>query len=153
MPKRAPTLLVIEDARDQAVLVGIAAGRAHPGLEVRIANNGIEGVSYLAGMPPFEDRKANPRPDLILLDLLMPEVDGFAVLKWIGKRPALLSIPVVVLTSSPRPDHETRARALGARAVYRKPCDLGELDEVVREIVQGWIARSTMIAAHIWAAG
>lgn len=153
MRRTLPTLLVIEDARDQAVLVGIAAGRAHPGLEVRIANDGVEGVSYLAGMPPFDDRGANPLPDLVILDLFMPEVDGFAVLKWIRRRPAISRIPVVVLTSSGDPDDETRARSLGAQAVYHKPHDLRELGRTVREIVQTHIARSQMIDAHIWAAG
>lgn len=153
MRRPVPTLLVIEDARDQAVLVGIAAGRAHPGLEVRIANDGVEGVSYLAGMAPFGDRAAYPLPDLIILDLFMPEVDGFAVLKWMRKRPAIAKIPVVVLTSSGNPDDETRARSLGAKTVYRKPGDLAELGQVVREIVQEHIPRSEMIDAHIWAAG
>lgn len=153
MRRRVPTLLVIEDARDQAVLVGIAAGRVHPGLAVRIANDGVEGVSYLAGMPPFDDRASHPLPDLVILDLFMPEVDGFAVLKWMRRRPAIARIPVVVLTSSGNPDDETRARSLGACTVYRKPDDLSELGQVVREIIQEHIPRSEMIDAHIWAAG
>ncbi|NIR79800.1 MAG: response regulator, partial [Gemmatimonadetes bacterium] len=132
---RAPTLLVIEDMHDQAVLVGIAARRAHPGLDVRTAGDGGEGIAYLAGEEPFDDRKAHPLPDLVILDLLMPAVDGFAVLEWLQSRDEPLEIPVVVLTSSPSVPDEVRALELGAAAVYQKPPALAELGSTVKEIV------------------
>jgi len=147
--RTAPTLLVVEDARDEAILVELAARRCHPGLRVRTAHDGYEGAAYLAGVPPFDNREAHPRPDLIILDLFMPEVDGFALLNWIRKRPALSTIPVVVLTSSGRRDDETRARWLGARVVYRKPDNLNELGDVVREIIDLYIPRGAMIDAHL----
>ena len=149
----SPTLLVVEDARDQAVLVGIAASRCHPGLRVRTAHDGYEGAAYLAGVEPFGDRIEHPLPDLVILDLFMPEVDGFALLNWIRKRPVLADIPVVVLTSSGNPHDETRARWLGARVVYRKPTALDELGDVVREIVGLYIPRSAIIDAHLAAGG
>lgn len=149
----APTLLVIEDSRDQAILVGYAARRAHPGLDVRLANDGLEGIAYLAGIPPFHDRRSHPVPRLIVLDLVMPEVDGFEVLKWIKERPHPLDVPVVVFTSSMNPDDESRARGLGAAAVYKKPTDLSDLGDAVRDIVETWIGASSMIGAHIWASG
>jgi CheY-like chemotaxis protein len=147
--RSTPTLLVIEDAKDQAILVGVAARRCHPGLGVRVAHDGFEGVSYLAGIAPFEDRSENPLPHLIILDLFMPGVDGFAVLNWIRKRPAVSAIPVVVLTSSGNAADESRARWLGAAAVYRKPGDLRDLGEVVREIVDAYIPRGAMIEAYM----
>ena len=143
-----PTLLVIEDAQDQAVLVGVAARRCHPGLRVNIVHDGFLGVSYLAGVAPFDDRRESPLPDLIILDLFMPDVDGFAVLNWIRKRPAIAAIPVVVLTSSGNANDESRARWLGAAAVYRKPGDLRDLGAVVREIVETYIPRSAIMDAH-----
>jgi two-component system, response regulator len=148
MEDRAPTLLVIEDARDQAVLVGVAARRAHPGLNVQICGDGREGIAYLEGAEPFQDRRAHPIPDLVILDLIMPEVDGFAVLEWIGARPAPLEIPVAVLTASPKPGDEARARQLGAAGVFKKPTELGELAEVVKAIVHRWIGRGAIIASH-----
>ncbi len=149
MRMRIPTLLVIEDARDQAILVGVAARRAHPGLEVHIAGDGREGIAYLAGSPPFQDRGSHPVPDLIILDLVMPEVDGFGVLEWIGEQQDFVEIPVVVLTSSMNPDDEGRALDLGAKAVHKKPTDLGGLGNVVREIVLEWIGASAIIGAHL----
>jgi len=132
-----PTLLVIEDARDHALLVRVAARRALPGLDVRVAGDGREGIAYLDGTPPFQDRRSHPVPDLIILDLLMPEVDGFEVLEWMAER--RVTVPVVVLTSSENTEHEERSLALGAKAFYKKPADLAGLDEVVRTIVEKWI--------------
>ena len=153
MRMNAPTLLVIEDARDQAILLGHAARRAHPGLDVRIADHGLEGIAYLAGLPPVDDRKAHPVPDLIILDLIMPEVDGFEVMEWIRRQPDPPRAPVVVLTSSVNPAHEPRALALGAAAFHRKPPDLDSLGDAVRRIVEKWIGTGEIIGAHIWAAG
>jgi two-component system, response regulator len=153
MHERAPSLLVIEDARDQAVLVGVAARRAHPGLNVHICGDGREGIDYLGGVPPFDDRRAHPLPDLIILDLIMPEVDGFAVLEWLRGRPEPLGVPVAVLTASPKPVDEARARELGATDVFRKPTEVGELGEVVRKIVHRWIGRGAIIASHLRESG
>jgi CheY-like chemotaxis protein len=151
--KRAPTLLVIEDARDQAELVGIAARRAHPGLDVRIVEDGLEGIAYLAGIPPYDDRRAHPHPDLIILDLYLPEVDGFEVLAWVRERGNPSPAPVVVLTASVNPADEARALDLGATAFFRKPTDLSGLGLTVKEIVGGWIGTGEMIGAHIWSEG
>lgn len=133
-----PTLLVIEDARDHAILVRVAARRALPGLDVRVAGDGREGIAYLAGTPPFQDRRSHPVPNLIVLDLLMPDVDGFEVLEWMQGNPGVEQVPVVVLTSSDNPEHEERSLTLGARAFYKKPVDLDSLGDVVREIVEAW---------------
>ncbi len=131
-----PTLLVVEDARDQALLVRVAARRALPGLDVRVAGDGREGIAYLAGTPPFQDRRSHPMPDLIILDLLMPEVDGFEVLQWIGANLGARKPPVVILTSSEAVEHEDRSLQLGAKAFYLKPSSPGELGEIVRTIVE-----------------
>ncbi|MCZ6795391.1 MAG: response regulator [Planctomycetota bacterium] len=130
-----PTLLVIEDAREHAILVRVAARRALPGLDVRVAGDGREGIAYLAATPPFQDRRSHPLPDLIILDLIMPEVDGFEVLEWIRDQPGPRHVPLVVLTSSVDPEAEGRSLSLGADAFYRKPTDLDELGRVVKEIV------------------
>lgn len=144
---------MIEDARDQALLVGVAAMRAHPGLEVHTANNGVEGIVWLRDSAPFTRRPTRPTPDLVLLDLYMPELDGFDVLRWIQQRENPPPFPVVVLTSSPRPQDEARALELGAVAVHRKPTDLAGLGDTVQDIVHRWIGRGAIIGAHIWSMG
>lgn len=139
-----PTLLVIEDAREHAILVRVAARRALPGLDVRVAGDGREGIAYLAGTPPFQDRRSHPLPSLIILDLIMPEIDGFEVLKWIKEKRGTDKLPVVVLTSSPDPEAETKSMALGASAFYQKPTDLDGLGKVVREIVESFLGEELL---------
>jgi len=138
--ERAPTLLVIEDARDQAILVGVAARNAHPGLTVHIAGDGQQGIDYLAEHEP---------PDLVILDLMMPVVDGFGVLEWIRKQMGRPPFPVVVLTGAPNPKNEARALDLGAKEVHKKPTDLEGLGVSVRAIVRRWISPRDMMAAHM----
>jgi len=141
-----PTLLVIEDVRDHALLVRVAARRALPGLDVRVAGDGREGIAYLAGTPPCQDRRSHPLPTVIILDLLMPDVDGFAVLEWLKEQRGIVRAPVVVLTSSENSDHERRSLELGARAFYRKPSDLESLGETIRAIVHEWVGDGSVSA-------
>jgi CheY-like chemotaxis protein len=131
-----PTLLVIEDARVDAMLIRVAARRSMPGLDVRVAGDGREGIAYLEGLPPFQDRRSHPFPDLVILDLLMPEVDGFGVLEWLRNRKGPRQVPVVVLTASLDPTHESRSLELGAKAFHRKPGDPEGLTDVIRRIVE-----------------
>src|SRR5436853_7461348 len=70
---------------------------AHP---LRTVDDGKLAVAYLAGTKPFENRKENPLPCLLLLDLSMPGKSGLEVLKWLKSEPPLAELPVIVLTSS-----------------------------------------------------
>lgn len=81
-------------------------------------------------------------PNLVILDLVMPGVHGFDVLKWIKHRPEPLYVPAVVLTASRSPGDARRSLELGALAVYQKPYQLDQLQDVVTDIVERWIGRS-----------
>ena len=153
MAERAPTLLVIEDAQDQALLVGVAARRAHPGLAVETASNGVDGIAYLRESAPFAGVATRATPDLVILDLFMPELDGFEVLRWIQERESPPPFPLVVLTGSPNPEDEARALELGAVSVHHKPTDLAGLGETVQAIVHRWIPRGSIIGSHMWEMG
>ena len=153
MSMHSPTLLVIEHSSEQAVQLANAARRARAGLAVHTVADGLEGISYLAGLPPFHERRRYTTPDLVLLDLIMPEVDGFEVLAWIRDQGSALNVPVIVLTASPSERDMERARALGAREVHSKPEELDELTELIGSIVDRWIEASEMIGAHMWAMG
>ena len=131
-----PTLLVIEDARVDAMLIRVAARRSMPGLDVRVAGDGHEGIAYLEGLPPFQDRRSHPYPDLVILDLIMPIVDGFGVLEWFKEKKGTRPVPVVVLTASEDPAHEGRCQALGATVFHRKPKEPDRLVDLVRSIVE-----------------
>ncbi len=89
----------------------------------------------------------------MILDLYMPELDGFEVLSWIREHMKDAEFPVVVLTGSVKPEDEARAIELGAVSVHKKPTELQALADVVSEIVHKQIGRGEMIAAHIWSEG
>ncbi len=136
MLRSDPTLLVVEDARVDAMLIRVAARRSMPGLDVRVAGDGNEGIAYLEGLPPYQERRSHPFPELIILDLLMPNLDGFGVLEWLRDRKGVGRVPVVVLTGSTDPEHEGRCLALGVKAFHRKPADPERLVSLVRDIVE-----------------
>lgn len=131
------------------MLVGVAARNAHPGLEVHVANDGAEGIAYLSGIAALADPPEHPTPDLVLLDLMMPNVDGFGVLEWIREKLGQPTFPVVVFTGSTEPEYETRARELGATDFCMKPTDPGIVLATVREIVTRWIPPGDIIASHL----
>ena len=133
------TVLVVEDNADHAFLVQLAAHKTAPDLDVRIVGDGLEAVAYLEGKAPYDDRRVHPVPDLLILDLKMPRLDGFGVLAWIRARGDINGLPVVVLTSSVSPRDETRALQLGASAFHTKPADLDRLGDQVRDIVARWL--------------
>ncbi len=141
MTRGVDTVLVVEDNPDHALLVRIAARRAFPDLDVRVVGDGREAVSYLGGTRPFEDRAENPFPRLVILDLVMPGLDGFGVLSWMRATdvPKVRRVPVVVLTSSVNPGDEARALQMGAVAFFTKPASLDELGRTVSSIVERWL--------------
>lgn len=139
LPARPRIVLVVEDNPDHALLVRIAAKRAVPELDVRVAGDGLDALAYLDGKAPYADRVAHPFPDLVILDLVMPRLDGFGVLRWIRAQEAMMRLPVVVLTSSVSPRDEARAFELGASGFMTKPADLERLGGQVQEIVARWL--------------
>jgi len=141
---RDPTLLVIEDAREHAILIRVAARRGLPGLDVRVAGDGREGIAYLAGHPPFQDRRSHPYPDLVILDLLMPDVDGFRVLEWVRGEHRGARVPIVVFSSTQDSTSEARSLELGAAAYHRKPDDLDQLGAIVRGIVRSHLGEEVL---------
>ena len=135
----SPTIRVIENNPDHAILVRLAAERVDPELDVRLVADGLEAVEYLEGRGPYLDRGVHPFPQLVILDLIMPRMDGFGVLEWMRGRPETRDLPVVVLTSSISPRDEARALRLGASGFRTKPADLHLLGEQVRDIVTRWL--------------
>lgn len=98
---------------------------------LRVLDNGEEAVRYLRREPPYEEV---PRPDLVLLDLNLPRLDGREVLSMIKADPSLRSIPCVVLTTSDAEDDVARSYDLHANAYVTKPVDFTAFIRVVRQI-------------------
>ncbi len=120
-------LLVDDDAGDIA-LITEAFGAHQASVQLHIASDGVEAVAFLRR--EYGNAGA-PRPDLILLDLNMPRMDGREVLLVVKNDSDLRTIPVVVFTTSDRPDDITSSYIHHANAYVTKPLDLDELDRAV----------------------
>ncbi len=127
-------ILLVEDSPDDAALTLRALRRAKLQNHVWTVQDGLEALAFLRGEPPHQGAS---RPDLVLLDLNLPKLDGRDVLLRIREDTRLHTLPVVVLTASDQ-EHE-RLVAIGADAFLTKPVDFERLGWVVRVIANfGW---------------
>jgi CheY-like chemotaxis protein len=126
------SVLYAEDSADDAFFMERALKQQGCGARLYVVSNGAEAISYLAGENSYQDRQANPLPNVVLLDLSMPVKNGFDVLKWIRSRPELKELPVYMLTSSSYEADRHRARALGANGYLVKPGQPDGLADLLR---------------------
>jgi CheY-like chemotaxis protein len=134
------TLLCVEDDSDDVFFIERACDQAGLRDAVRFAGNGKAAVDYLEGAGAFQDRKQNPLPHVILLDLNMPLMNGFQFLQWIRSQALFRHIPVIVLTSSESPQNVRDAYAHGANAYVVKPSVPKALGEVFLAVKAFWLA-------------
>ena len=99
--------------------------------QLHVVSDGAEAMEFLRQEGEYAGR---PRPDLVLLDLNLPRMDGRQVLEAIKSDPDLASIPVVVLTTSENEDDVLRSYSLHANAYVTKPVDFARFIEVIRQI-------------------
>lgn len=130
------TLLYVEDEENDVLFMRRALSRA--GIEVKLHTvaDGDRAVGFFAG----ETDPAGIRPDLVLLDLNLPIRSGFEVLAWLRQQPALRTMPVVIISSSGRPEDIERARALGADDYVVKPTSPNRLAEIAAELWSRWLS-------------
>jgi CheY-like chemotaxis protein len=101
--------------------------------------NGVEAIHYLEGKGIYHDRDCYPFPDLILLDVKMPKVDGFEVLQWIKAHPRFKKLIVVMLTGSDEPMDIQKAYELGANSYLVKSPLHPEFTDLVKSMVSYWL--------------
>ena len=105
-------------------------------LQIRLEANGYEIVSAKDGREGVEKVKSE-NPDLIILDISVPDGSGFDVLRWIARRKRLRDIPVIVFTASTDPEHARLAEEFGVRRFLQKPADFGDLVAAIKEELPG----------------
>ena len=140
MNKRAMILVVDDDEND--VRMTLAALARH-GVEAQVcvADDGAEALDYLHCRGKFKDRPPG-NPGLLLLDLNMPRIDGWGVLRELKADAHFRTIPVVVFTSSARDHDVAQCYELGANAFVVKPIAFDQFSETVRDIRAFWIGRN-----------
>jgi two-component system response regulator len=137
MPSHKPILLLVEDDPDQQLLISLAFQEATPPVGIRSVASGEMALQYLYGLPPFDDKIRFPRPPLVVLDLDLPGVSGFDVLKTIRESESLRDIPVLILTLLDEVQYRRRALELGATAFCPKPDDFSMITSFVQALLRG----------------
>lgn len=132
-------VLLVEDNRMDVELTLEAFREAGFQSRIEVAFNGEEALDYLFGRGGFADRGAYPLPDLILLDLKMPGVDGFEVLRQVKAAPGLRRIPVTILTSSQEEGDRAISYDRGANSYLVKPVSFDGFVSVMRQVQDYWL--------------
>lgn len=132
-------ILVAEDKEDDITLLGRAFQNAEITNPIHIVRDGKECIEYLLGKGKYANRDEYPIPVLLLLDLKMPHIDGFAVLKWIRAELSLKRLPVVVLTTSEDIFDINRAYELGANSFLVKTLDIQSFSDLVEQVSRYWL--------------
>jgi CheY-like chemotaxis protein len=139
MSKPAKILLVEDNPMDVELTLD-AFREAKLKTRIDVVNSGEEALDYLFRRKNYADRKMYPQPNLILLDLKMPGIDGFEVLTRIKSSPKLRRIPVVILTSSKEEGDRTLSYDNGANSYLLKPVSFDGFIDVVKKIDDYWIS-------------
>ena len=131
-------ILVVDDNSTNVDLILAALRRHKFSFEVVVANDGDEALDYLYRRGKFLGRNGGA-PAVVLLDLKMPRVDGFEVLRQVKGSAELKMIPIVVFSSSGGDQDRLKSYQLGANAYVVKPVDFNKFVETVREIRDFWL--------------
>src|SRR5262245_9748358 len=135
-------ILLVEDREDDIALIREAFTKAYVPNPLHVLRNGEEAIAYLEGEGKYGNRAEYPLPELMLLDLKMPRVDGFEVLKWVRAQPNLASLRIVVLTCSESIRDVNLAYSLGANSFMVKPMDFEDVIHMSKFLTSYWLHMS-----------
>lgn len=132
-------ILLVEDNEDDQALILRAMKKNNIFNEVVVARDGAEALDYLLGTGKYAGRDTAQAPQVVLLDLMLPKIDGFEVLRRLRADPRTKLLPVVILTSSNEEKDRFQGYDLGANSFVRKPVDFTEFIEAVRQLGLYWL--------------
>jgi two-component system, response regulator len=132
-------ILLVEDNPDDEALTLRALRKNNISNEVVVAHDGVEALDYLFGTGAHQGRDTRILPQVALLDLKLPKVDGLEVLRRLRADPRTKLLPVVILTSSNEERDRAKGYDLGANSYVRKPVDFGQFTEAVRQLGLYWL--------------
>jgi CheY-like chemotaxis protein len=132
-------ILLVEDQEDDVFLIRKAFRKSGVLNPLHVVRDGAEAVEYLSGEGRFVNRDEHPLPELILLDLKMPRMDGFQVLQWIRNQEGISELPVIVLTSSEQTWEINTAYSFGANSFLVKPGDFEDYKSLASVVHSFWL--------------
>ncbi|MFZ7127867.1 MAG: response regulator [Desulfobacterales bacterium] len=132
---REANILLVEDNKDDIDLAFEALEDSKVRMRIHVVSDGVAAMAFLRREGEYADR---PRPDLVLLDLNLPLMDGREVLQEIRKDPALTDIPVIVLTTSEDEGDILRSYQMHANCFITKPVDFMKFTEIIKQIEGFW---------------
>ena len=133
------TSLLVEDNPDDVELTRQVFTKFKLANRIVEAHDGVEALDYLFGTGAHAGRDISKAPQLILLDIKLPKINGIEVLRRIRSDPRTRLQPVVILTSSKEEKDVVRSYALGANSYMRKPVDFAEFSEAIRVLGLYWL--------------
>jgi len=141
LPEQA-VILLVDDREDDILLVRRALGRANVLNPLFVVRDGEEALAYLDGIGKYKNRDEYPLPDIMLLDLKMPRMDGFEVLREVRHRRELKALRIIVLTSSEEVFDVNKAYDLGANSFLVKPLEFENYTAMMRTLSAFWLHQS-----------
>jgi CheY-like chemotaxis protein len=132
-------ILLIEDNPDDEALTLRALEKNNIKNDVLVVRDGAEALDYLFGTGPYAGRDLTVMPQVTLLDLKLPKVDGLEVLRQLRANELTRLLPVVILTSSNEEQDRVNGYGLGANSYVRKPIDFGQFIDAVRQLGLYWL--------------
>lgn len=137
MPQKM--ILLVEDNPDDEALTLRALNKNRVANNIVVVRDGVEALDYLFVSGPYAGRDPFELPQVVLLDLKLPKVDGLEVLRRIRSDPRTRMLPVVILTSSREEQDLIQAYSSGANSYVRKPVDFNQFVEAIGQLGLYWL--------------
>jgi len=139
MNENEPKILLVEDSPTDAELTMLALQKSNMANPIDLVRDGAEALEYLFGTGAYAWRAERCLPQLVLLDLRLPKLDGIEVLQQIRANPRTRRLPVVIMTSSNEETDMARCYDHGANSYIRKPVDFEHFVQTIRQLGLYWL--------------
>ncbi|MEM7657671.1 MAG: response regulator [Bacteroidota bacterium] len=135
-------ILLVDDTASDVNLVKIILEELDFAGRLEVVSDGEEALAFLHRKGAYQNRRRNQLPDLILLDLHMPQMDGFEVLKQLKETARMVRLPVIILSAFDNDEEASKAYSMGAGGYIVKPTNFLQLKEKLEGILAFWFQES-----------